>query len=217
MFTDGKIWCQTINYSLLACYRWKQNWKITSITDSMAFLAKALFQWNKSSKNADISILSNFLVIFFSISRNFTQYYLHAKFQINRTIQTEICPLPAIPICKKPTLYRVKTSLFARSSSKVLESLTNTTHVQIQQIKSTQSHNQWHLKTAKIIDFSWLLDHVKSVKMSGRIRLSGNPLVILNIAFTQIFPNFSFPSKQLYFSNMKLSMIMHSTACNCSS
>ena len=44
-------------------------------------------------KNADISVLSNFLAIFFeffSISRNFTKYYLHAKFQINWSIQTEI-------------------------------------------------------------------------------------------------------------------------------
>ena len=45
-------------------------------------------------KNDDVSILNNFLAIFFSvlflISRNFTKYYLHAKFQINWTIQTEI-------------------------------------------------------------------------------------------------------------------------------
>ena len=34
--------------------------------------------------------LGNFFQIFFSISRNFTKYYLHAKFQINWTIQTEI-------------------------------------------------------------------------------------------------------------------------------
>ena len=67
---------------------------------------KALFRWNKSSKNTDISILSNFLAIFsdfFSISRNFTKYYLHAKFQINWSIQTEIteggriCPPPLQP------------------------------------------------------------------------------------------------------------------------
>ena len=60
----------------------------------------------QSSKNADISILSNFLTLFsdfFSISRNFTKYYLHAKFQINWTIQTEIteggriCPPPPQP------------------------------------------------------------------------------------------------------------------------
>ena len=59
----------------------------------MGFLAKTLFRWNESSKNADISILSKFLAIslgLFSISRNFAKYYLHAKFQINWTIQTEI-------------------------------------------------------------------------------------------------------------------------------
>ena len=41
-------------------------------------------------KNADVSVLRNFLAMFFSISRNFTKYYLHAKFQINWIIQTEI-------------------------------------------------------------------------------------------------------------------------------
>ena len=60
----------------------------------MAFLVKALFRWNKYSKNADISVLKklpgNFFRIFFSISRNIAKYYLHAKFQINWTIQTEI-------------------------------------------------------------------------------------------------------------------------------
>ena len=75
----------------------------------MAFLAKALFRWNESSKNADISILSNFL----AISRNFTKYYLHTKFQVNWTIQTEIIEggrfcLSAIPIYKKPGLFGVK-------------------------------------------------------------------------------------------------------------
>ena len=56
----------------------------------------------------------NCFPIFFSISRNFTKYYLHAKFQINWTIQTEITegvrisPPLAIPICKKPNLFRVK-------------------------------------------------------------------------------------------------------------
>ena len=45
-------------------------------------------------KNADVSVLRMFLAIFFYfffwILRNFTKYYLHAKFQINWTIQTEI-------------------------------------------------------------------------------------------------------------------------------
>ena len=74
-----------------------------------------------SDKNADISILSNFLAIFFSnlisVSRNFTNYHLRVKFQINWTIQTEITwgggggqnlSSKAIPICKKPGLFRVK-------------------------------------------------------------------------------------------------------------
>ena len=50
MFTDDKIWCPAINYNLQACYIWKQNWKITSATDFMAFLVKALSWWNKSLK-----------------------------------------------------------------------------------------------------------------------------------------------------------------------
>ena len=70
-------------------------------------------------KNADISVLGNFLATFFdffSISRNFSKYYPHAVFQINWTIQTEItevegriCPPPraAIPIYKKPGPFRV--------------------------------------------------------------------------------------------------------------
>ena len=88
----------------------------------MAFLVKALFSWNECWKNADISILSNFLAKFsnfLSISRNSAIYYLHAKFQINWTIQIEIteggggriCPGLAIPICKKPGLFRVKEGL----------------------------------------------------------------------------------------------------------
>ena len=92
----------------------KTELKIAYVTDFMAFLVKAMFRWNESSKNAEISILSNFLEIFvgfFSISRNFTRYFLHAKLQINRIIQTETTegeilpppppPPPAIPICKK--------------------------------------------------------------------------------------------------------------------
>ena len=55
----------------------------------------------------------NFFRIFFSVSRSFTNYYLHAKFQINWTIQTEITEggggaESAIPICKNPGLFRVK-------------------------------------------------------------------------------------------------------------
>ena len=53
----------------------------------MTFLVKALISWNKCSKNADISSLSNFLAnsfqFFFSISRNFAKYCLqyHTSFK----------------------------------------------------------------------------------------------------------------------------------------
>ena len=101
----------------------------------MAFLVKALFRWNDVPKTADISILSNFLLgnflrIFCSTSRNFTNYYLHAKFQINQTIQTEmtggegrICPPSAIPICKKPGLFRVRARMI-RCCVAILKALT---------------------------------------------------------------------------------------------
>ena len=95
----------------------------------MAFLAKALFRWNKSLKNTDISILSNFLAISFQIffiSSDFAKYYLHTKVQINWTIQTEItegvsiCPPLAIPICKKPGLFRVNSLMLGSFSNLVL-------------------------------------------------------------------------------------------------
>ena len=57
-------------------------------------------------RNVDSSILSNcpgfFLQIFSSISRNFTKYYLHAKFQINWTIQTEITEGGKMPPTPQP-------------------------------------------------------------------------------------------------------------------
>ena len=69
----------------------------------------------------------NFFRIFFSISRNFAKYYMHAKFQIKWTIQTEItdggggriCPLPTIPICKKPGLFRVNCFLQDDASASI--------------------------------------------------------------------------------------------------
>ena len=65
------------------------------------------------SKNADISILSNFLATlfpnFFLNFEKFAKCYLHAKFQIDWTIQTKITGGgQAIAICKKPGLFRVK-------------------------------------------------------------------------------------------------------------
>ena len=57
----------------------------------MAFLVKDLFSWKDCLKNADISIFSKFLVsffpIFFSMSKNFSEYYLHANFQTNWTFK----------------------------------------------------------------------------------------------------------------------------------
>ena len=83
----------------------------------MAFLAKALFRWDESLKNADEQLSGKFFRFFLCIG-NFTKYYLHAKFQINWTIPTEIteggrtAPLPpAIPILEKPGLFRVKLRL----------------------------------------------------------------------------------------------------------
>ena len=56
----------------------------------MAFLVKDLFSWNECSKNTDIIILSNYLVNYFLRLRNFSKYYLHAKFKTSWIIQTEI-------------------------------------------------------------------------------------------------------------------------------
>ena len=64
-------------------------------------------------KNANISILSNFLAIFLEfLSRYPELLQVHAKFQINWTIQTVITygggGGGGIPICKKPGLFSVK-------------------------------------------------------------------------------------------------------------
>ena len=116
---NGKIWCQTINYSLLASYTWKQNWKITSLTDFMAFLAKALFRWNESLKNADVSILSHFLAIFVGFFLYMEKFYQklstgHISDQLDHPSRNyrgggggQNLPPPAIPIYKKPRLFRV--------------------------------------------------------------------------------------------------------------
>ena len=88
----------------------------------MAFLAKALFQWNKSSKNADISILSNFLAIFSDFFLRIEKFYqVLSTCQIsdqldhpNRNYRGGQNPPLAIPICKKPSLFRVKTGQGSR-------------------------------------------------------------------------------------------------------
>ena len=117
MFTDGKMWCQTINYSLLACYSWKRNWKITSGTEFMSFLVKALFRWNESSKNADISVLSSFLAIFSNFSLDIEKFYqvLSTRQISDQFVHSNrnygggiISPPPAIKICKSPACLGLK-------------------------------------------------------------------------------------------------------------
>ena len=59
----------------------------------MAFLKKALFHGTSARKmliSAFLTTSWQFFLNFFLISRIFAKYYLHAKFQINWTIQTEI-------------------------------------------------------------------------------------------------------------------------------
>ena len=77
----------------------------------MAFLVKALFRWNKSSKNGDISILSNFLAIFsdFSPYREILPCTIYmSNF---RLIGPPKQKLPSvIPICIKTGLFRVNPS-----------------------------------------------------------------------------------------------------------
>ena len=41
----------------------------------MAFLVKALFRWNKCPKNADISVLSNFLSFFLNFFLDIEKFY----------------------------------------------------------------------------------------------------------------------------------------------
>ena len=115
MFTDEKIWCQTINYGLFACYRWRQNWKITSGADFMAFLVKALFRWNRCSKNTDI-ILSNFLAIFFKFFSRYREILPNTIYAPNfRLIEPSKQKLQrgggGGRICKKPGLFRVNLDL----------------------------------------------------------------------------------------------------------
>ena len=85
----------------------------------MAFLAKALFQWNKSLKNADISILSDFLAIFSDFFLHIEKFYrVLSTCQISDQLdhpnrnymgggEDSAPPPPAIPICKKPALFEV--------------------------------------------------------------------------------------------------------------
>ena len=83
----------------------------------MAFLVKTMFRWNESSKNADISILSNFLAIFFGFCSPYSEILPSTIYMSNfRSIGPSKQNLQrggggggaAIPICKKPGLFRVK-------------------------------------------------------------------------------------------------------------
>ena len=82
----------------------------------MAFLVKALFRWNESFKNLDISVLRNFLAIFFYFYLNIEKFYqLLSTCQIsdqldhsNRNYGGGGGQNPAaIPICKKPGLFKI--------------------------------------------------------------------------------------------------------------
>ena len=82
--------------------------KITSGTDVMAFLVKALFTWNECSKNVDVSIFSNFLTIFPNCFPNIEKF-CHKLSTCQLSIQLDhpsrnyrICASLAIPICKSP-------------------------------------------------------------------------------------------------------------------
>ena len=82
----------------------------------MAFLAKALFRWNESSKNADINILSYFLAIlvgFHSLYREIlpmTIYMPNFRSIVdypNRNYRGGILPPPCHMNLQKPGLFRV--------------------------------------------------------------------------------------------------------------
>ena len=93
----------------------------------MAFLVKALFLWNKYSKNADISVLSYFLAIFFEFFSPYREMLPSTICMPNfRSIGPftqklqgggRICPLPTIPYCKKPGLFRVNCFLQDNASA----------------------------------------------------------------------------------------------------
>ena len=102
----------------------------------MAFLVKALFRWNKCSENDDIKLLSNFLAIFFKF---FSQYreilpnFIYMpnfrsigpfKQKLQRLVRISLSPPPpppppAIPICKKPGLFRVNYALLEEILSEI--------------------------------------------------------------------------------------------------
>ena len=104
----------------------------------MAFLVKALFRWNEYSKHAGISVLSNFLTIFFELFPPYQEILPSTIYMPNfrsigpfkQKLQGEgggrICPLPAIPICKKPGLFRVNCFLQDDASAGIQSLQTST-------------------------------------------------------------------------------------------
>ena len=117
MFTDLKISCQTINYSLLACHRF------CGISCECPVLMERVL------KNADISVLSNFLAIFFEFFSPYREILQSTICMPNfrstgpskQKLQMggRICPLPTIPICKKPGLFRVNSFLQDDASASI--------------------------------------------------------------------------------------------------
>ena len=69
----------------------------------MAFLVKALFRWNKCSKDADISILSNFLEIFFNFFSRYLKTLEQKVKELECLISTEAeeCILQEYNKCKQ--------------------------------------------------------------------------------------------------------------------
>ena len=69
----------------------------------MAFLAKTLFRWNESSKNADISILSNLLAIFSDFFLHIEKFYqVLSTCQISGQLETEITGGQILPPPPRP-------------------------------------------------------------------------------------------------------------------
>ena len=98
----------------------------------MAFLVKALFRWNEYSKNADISVLSNFLAIFFESFSLYREILPSTIYMPNlrsigpfkQKVQRgggRTCPPPAIPICKQPGLFRVKKKTEEKEVTNMME------------------------------------------------------------------------------------------------
>ena len=91
----------------------------------MAILVKDMFRWNKCSKNADISVLSNLLAIFSNFFDIEKFYQVLSTHKISDQLDYSNRNYrggggggaeSAIPICKKPDLFRVKLVSFYSNS-----------------------------------------------------------------------------------------------------